>query len=446
MLGYRRHAFRRAHALLRAIELNREDLGSLKVLQLLLIDEIKRAERQVRTLKTELRELAAVGTARKRKSLERRISEAQSVIFVWKCFGDGIAFSYMDKYALKHTYLNTANRNPKQTAGFLLGKAGFEAEWSMLESALAAKVPAILTDLTNTIRHGDLCLMGENDPYLIEIKSAKTKNTRLKRQKRDLQILREFYENDHSDRLRGMSSVYREEHVLPEVAHGAALNAAIEQALTEDVAIARPEKGLIYIVLRTKAAKIDEAFAKVDLDAPWMFSLNGAKMERAWAPYYPFTLTIRDANHLWAFVRGDIFLMVFVSLRNLETIGSRDGCTSTFDQNDEFYPLSVNLPHQGGTMRIANQALARIGFECVSPDWLITNSVESWKRGVERAKDDPATYVQADGSNIDPLSRKYMEEAGFSFMENPQQAVLDIDLNGSPLLPAQSPDDLQADN
>ena len=401
--------------MLRAIEHDRGDFVSLKNLQLLLIDEIKRAERRVRELKSEARQMATSATARKLKSLEKRTAAAQTLIFVWKCFGDGIAFIYLDKYALKHTYLSATNNNAKQTAGFLLDKSGFDSEWALLESAMSHGVPAILADLTNTIRHGDLCLLGASDPYLIEVKSSKTRNSRAKRQKQDLQILQEFYENDHSNRLRGMGSVYREEHAIQEVDYGDALNDAIRQCLVDDVGIARPEAGLMYIALRTAAAKVDEAFSRIDIEQPWMFSLNAAKNDRDWAPYYPFTLTIREFDHLWAFVRGDIFLMILVGPRQLEAIGARNGNTSKFDPDDDFYPLSVNLA-EGGAMRIASQALARIGMECVSPDWIISNSLASFQSGMDKAKDDPSTYILG-GASIDPLSRRYMEEAGIVFSD-----------------------------
>ncbi|MCR9280835.1 MAG: hypothetical protein NXH99_04035 [Rhodobacteraceae bacterium] len=396
--------------MLRAIEQDRDDFVSLKNLQLLLIDEIKRAELRVRKLKSEARQMATSATTRKLKSLEKRIAAAQTLIFVWKCFGDGIAFIYLDKYALKHTYLSATNNNAKQTAGFLLDKSGFDSEWALLESAMSHGVPAVLADLTNTIRHGDLCLLGANDPYLIEVKSSKTRDSRAKRQKRDLQILHEFYEKDHSNRLRGMGSVYREKHAIQEVGYSDALNEAIRQCLVDDVGIARPEAGLIYIALRTAAANVDEAFSRVDLEQPWMFSLNGAKNDRDWAPYYPFTLTIRELDHLWAFVRGDIFLMILVGPRQLEAIGARNGNTSKFDPDDDIYPLSVNLA-EGGSMRIASQALARIGMECVSPDWMISSSLASFQSAMDKTKNDPSTYILA-SVNIDPVSRRYMEEAG----------------------------------
>lgn len=413
MLGYRKQAFLRAHSMLRAIEQDRDDFVSLKNLQLLLIDEIKRAERRVRELKAEAQQMESSVTARKLKSLKARIVAAQTLIFVWKCFGDGIAFIYLDKYALKHTYLSATSNNAKQTAGFLLDKSGFDSEWALLENALSNGVPAVLADITNTIRHGDLCLLGASDPYLIEVKSSKTQNPRAKRQKQDLRILREFYENDHSNRLRGMRSVYREEIAIQEISYGGALNEAIRQCLVDDVGIARPETGLMYIALRTAAAKINEAFSRVDLEQPWIFSLNCAKNNQDWPPYYPFTLTIREFEHLWAFVRGDIFLMTLVEPRQLEAIGARNGNASKFDPDDEFYPFSVNFS-EGGAMRIASQALARIGMECVSPDWMISNSIANFQNTMDKAKDDPSAYIMA-GASIDPVSRKYMKEAGILF-------------------------------
>ena len=79
----------------------------------------------------------------------------------------------MDKFALKHTLYSTENTNPKQDAGFIAGKEGLSNELAVIDDALEHNVPALLVDLTNTIRHGDICLMGAADPYLIEVKASK---------------------------------------------------------------------------------------------------------------------------------------------------------------------------------------------------------------------------------------------------------------------------------
>jgi len=41
----------------------------------------------------------------------------------------------------------------------------------MLDLAMKHNVPALLADLTNSVRHGDICLMGGSDPYLLEVKA-----------------------------------------------------------------------------------------------------------------------------------------------------------------------------------------------------------------------------------------------------------------------------------
>ena len=49
-------------------------------------------------------------------------------MFIWRCFRDGIAFSYLDKFAPKHAFLNTHDLEPKQRAGAMSGKEGLKTE------------------------------------------------------------------------------------------------------------------------------------------------------------------------------------------------------------------------------------------------------------------------------------------------------------------------------
>jgi hypothetical protein len=76
MIGYRKHSFARAHALLQTLRADLEDLATLRELQKLLLREIVRAEEKIRELKTELKAIkkTADGTKAKRRSyLENRI-------------------------------------------------------------------------------------------------------------------------------------------------------------------------------------------------------------------------------------------------------------------------------------------------------------------------------------------------------------------------------------
>jgi len=50
------------------------------------------------------------------------------MLFVWKCFGDGIANIYFDKYALKHTLYKIEDYMLKKTQDLLRAKKALE--WS----------------------------------------------------------------------------------------------------------------------------------------------------------------------------------------------------------------------------------------------------------------------------------------------------------------------------
>ena len=137
MLGYRKHSFAHAHALLHTLRSNLGDLATLKELQKVLIQEIVRVEVKIRELKTELK--AVEGTlhsaaARRSLYLKNRIEGFRQCAYIWRCFGDAIAFLYMDKFALKQSFYSTENTNAKQDAGFIAGKGGLANELALLDS------------------------------------------------------------------------------------------------------------------------------------------------------------------------------------------------------------------------------------------------------------------------------------------------------------------------
>jgi hypothetical protein len=212
MLGYRKKSFVDAHAMLATLRGKPTDLATLNALQQLLCREIVRTERKIRELKAERKAVMTTGGKRaKRRSsiLLDRIEKIRHCAYVWRCFGDAIAFSYMDRFALKQTFYSTEHPHEKQNAGFLSDKVGLATEIAYLEFALEESIPALLVDLTDTIRHGDVCLMGEADPFLIEIKAGSEVDRRGRRQKRGLAKLREFFKNDRAEGLRGAAGIRR---------------------------------------------------------------------------------------------------------------------------------------------------------------------------------------------------------------------------------------------
>ena len=261
--------------------MSHDDLASLKSLQQLLFREIIRTEKKIRQHKAELRGVQENGGERapKRSSyLKNRIEGYRECAYVWRCFGDAIAFLYMDKHALKQVFYNVDNLKPRNDAGFLAGKEGAANEIAYLEYALEKEVPALLTDLTNTIRHGDVCLMGRPDPYLIEVKTSGGLDRRGRRQRDNLEKLHKFFETDRAEGLRGLpGEIRRQEHQTPERNYVEEMNDCIDDALKTGFAMREPEPGVHYIAVTDEAPSADEILRPLKLKAPWIFFLNGAK-------------------------------------------------------------------------------------------------------------------------------------------------------------------------
>lgn len=383
MLGYRKRSFMRAHVLLHTLLADPNDLAALKNLQILLLNEIIRAEENIRKLKTELRIVAKISdrVAEKRSAyLKKRIEGVRRCTYIWRCFGDAIAFFYMDKFALKHTFYSTENVNAKQSSGFVIGKEGLRNELAMLNSALSNNVPALLVDLTNTIRHGDICLMGESDPFLIEVKTSNKVDRRGRQQKRSLQKLRDFYETDESDNLRGYPQLRRQSYETPERSHVDQINECIRIALEKGYSILNPELGLYYIAVAEIDTGLNQAIASLELKSPWWFPLNQVKSDRQWAPYTPFTLSIVNKDHLWAFIQGTVFLLVIVETDMLCQIALNKGYNVSFDKDDELYPLRIKTS-DGGEGGVSKHMLDRIGFEFSSPEWIVLSAIEAIEHG-----------------------------------------------------------------
>ena len=207
MLTRYRQSFYRLTHMLRALEANPEDFDVLFDLQKELLAKIKRTDARIATLKAKRRVLVqqkkaglsreeAKRTKQSIAAISEAISDAQQLLFLWRCYGDGIAFIYVNKLALKHMLYNTHDYEVKPPAGAILGKVGLRKEWASLKLILNREVPAVLSDLTNTIRHGDICVLIGPDPIPLEIKTSKNRNVRVDRQFASLSALTQFLQTD----------------------------------------------------------------------------------------------------------------------------------------------------------------------------------------------------------------------------------------------------------
>jgi len=131
MIGQRKKTFFELHTLLRAIEADQDDFARVRQLNLMLLKEILRSERSIgrhksaiNTLRLQLR--TARGSRKEANQVRRAISRTERYVdgyyqqrYIWKCFGDGLAYTYLDKHAVKHSFYGTDTYDVKPSAGML---------------------------------------------------------------------------------------------------------------------------------------------------------------------------------------------------------------------------------------------------------------------------------------------------------------------------------------
>lgn len=369
--------FAQAASLLAIIKDDPDRLDVVHELQRMLIRVLVRGERRIIRLKQARKRLMRV-KARERlpqekartlktlvKELDQRVEDVRHLLFLWRCFGDGIAAVYQSKYSLKHLFYDS-NYNVKEEAGFLSGKTGFRKEYKVLCIGIRMGVPVVMSDLTNIIRHGDVCGLGGADPLPIEIKSSSNRNARAARQIEQLQVLADFYAND------GAPNTIRVEFKYPEVTYEGDLNECMVRAQQEGIALLSPETGLHYLSFTQECFeksqhRIDEQLAAHVSRTTLLVPLTP---EPSWLPVYPFTLSMHTQN-LVQFIQQDIHAAVLIDMAVLKSHFKANGIHATVLM-DGFHALQICLDPSDlmkGCFRISEQLFLRVACEFQSLSW-----------------------------------------------------------------------------
>jgi hypothetical protein len=371
----------RVAGLLRSLERDPDDLDTLISIQRELIRLIKRSEARVahwrkvsQQLKKQLRggglTRAEADVVRSRlEGCREKIEGHQYLKFIWKCFGDGVAFIYLDKHALKHTYFRTDVYERKQDSGALLGKTGLEREWEIVKALARRGIPALLCDLTETIRHGDVCILIGPDPASFEVKTSENVNSRVERQVQSLKDLRGFFERDEATNFRGLQHISR--HVLepPEVTHLDALNQCILDSEGKPGLAVSPEQGLHYLCLRN-AGGSDDVFQGLINEHSEFCTLNATKTAKCWHAYYPFTLSIRDPRLLYGFIRGDYVLAVVLDRNELKRQLAERGIEVAMPATGD-WALWLRNPDPEAVHAVSRHLFGRLFYEFQSLAWFV---------------------------------------------------------------------------
>lgn len=372
-----------AAALLATIKEDHDRLDAVYELQKLLIRCIVRCERRLRRLKRakqrlirrQARERLSRDAAKAVKALigdiDVRVDDIRHLMFLWRCFGDGIAAVYQSKYNLKHLFFD-AEYKVKEDVGFISGKSGFRREYKALSLAIRMGVPVVMSDLTNIVRHGDLCALAGRDPVLVEMKSSRNRNARVARQLEQLQVLTEFFVKDGSPNFRGAFNTKRVEMRHEEVRYERELNECMTFAANIGWAEAVPETGLRYVAMRYDRLRSDPALLDALL-APRRTETTLVTLlspELTWLPLYPFTLSMTAANAV-AFMQMELCVLVLTDLAVVKALFAKHGIDAVVLM-DGTHALQICIDPSDlmkGVWRISELLFQRISCEFQSLAW-----------------------------------------------------------------------------
>ena len=267
----------------------------------------------------------------------------------------------------------------KQSAGALFGNEGRRLEHKIMEALCRQGVPSVLCDLTNTLRHGDVCVMVDADPFPIEVKSSANQNARTVRQAANLNALHLFLSEDKASNFRGVERVERRETRMIGT-HVASFNDCLTQSRKNLWATARPDDGLTYLAFR-QGADI-ERFRDEDMgEHISLLAWNGAIESEMWMPYFPFTLTVERAADLVALLEGRLVVIVAIDAHAIMRRFADLGLIATF-VDDEQIAFKVRRPNAsvdkgGAEVGVSFHFLRRTQFECEPIANLIKMAVDS---------------------------------------------------------------------
>ncbi len=362
-----------------------ESQGTCLEIQETLIQKITYMERKIQKFKAQVREYTGFLKTKHSTPLTKDeakllkseieysqylIDEYQNLQQIFRSIGDGLAFIYLDTWDIKPMAF-------KQSAGALSGKKGARLERKVLRKIIKSGKIAILNDLTNCLRHGDITVIEDSLPQIFEVKSSKARNDRTKRQIENIEKVLEYLYTDSAEGLYGSKlKIQRTAGHSKAKYHADELNKVIDEALVKGHSWLKIEDGLYYFAdLAPGSSKISEVIAKC-VAPPIVCFLNMDKY--AHRAYIPLALSIKNSKALLKFYAGELMLLVFIDPSVMVEHLNSKGFALEFDKEGD-YALTVRSlsesEDKSGILNISHHMFSRISYEFLSLKWFLNDIV-----------------------------------------------------------------------
>lgn len=309
-------------------------------------------------------------------SLNGLIDEYQYLLLTFRTIGDALAFTYLDKWDIKSQAF-------KNSPGFISGKVGLTNELKIFRLAFSVGGVALLNDLTNCLRYGDVSVVNNQRSLMIEVKSGHNKNARILKQITDLESLRDYLNTGRSDKEHGYQGDEVERSLIhsPEINHIERLNTIIERAASrpEGFCLEQVEPGLYYGVAYFVSENFGNAIANITgiNNANKYIICDVNELKQKGIGYYPFSLSIFNPNAWYSFYAGDLVIVILASFEVIQHRIKSYGGSLKFDLQKDF---ALEITDMGGTGKhlISKHFLGRLFHEFISLEWLLDEIIYRW--------------------------------------------------------------------
>ena len=304
--------------------------------------------------------------------------EYRHLLYIFRSIGDALAFTYISSWDIKPMSF-------KESPGFLSGKKGLREERRILRRLFDKGIIAILNDLTNNLRYGDITAVAEGNVFkLIEVKSGKQREKAHAKQLGKLQKIEEYLDNDVIDNLYENGQQIRRVNLhSDEEHHRDKLNQLIDQVGEDGFVYSEVERGLVYIVdtsrdlerFRASFQEISKIFTSCIF-----FMLNVEKYNNR--GYYPFPLSIKDPIAAYDFYAGKITIVVLVDLQHIKNKLAPYNLSVEFLDRAGWSIKIIDTKNSGpiNDLHIGNHFFSRLAFDFLSLDWFIDEILHKFNK------------------------------------------------------------------
>ncbi|MEI2769685.1 MAG: hypothetical protein V9G98_02750 [Candidatus Competibacter sp.] len=325
-----------------------------------------RTVRQVRLTKEESREIKE-----HTEYYKCSINKYKYLLRIFRDIGDAIAFIYIDKWDIKPMAF-------KQPTGFITGKEGTRLERKILRGVFRLGRVAILNDLTNCLRYGDITVPAHDKFLIIEAKSSKNRNTnkRTDRQLEGIQKVCKYLHTNCTDNLYDKEGLFmRVEMQTTEKNYIDELNEIVANAMENGISHAEVEHGLFYCAMtKFNEDQLNELVKSCD-NKPIIQFLSLIDN----TGYYPFTLSIRSPVALYRLYNSELNIIVFVNAKTLQEKCKLRGCSVELFVNEDF---AFKLTHfkwteyENNSIGVGHHVFGRVFAEFLSLEWFLNEMID----------------------------------------------------------------------